>query len=147
MCLIDTGSSISLLNEQLYCSLSFVPPLQPIQFSVSGADDRPLIALGITSLSIAIDDNTFQVQLVVTRNIPFPVVLGIDFLQKHGGIISFPTNQLYLTNSSPKPANQHINANRIYNTYAPPMYAPKRYHPHSRMAAPPKPYHVIMLHQ
>ena len=89
--LIDTGSSISLLDEQLYCSLSIVPPLQPIQFSVSGADDRPL---GITSLFIAIDDNTFQVQLAVTRNIFFPVVLAIDFLQTHGGIISFPTKQL-----------------------------------------------------
>ena len=79
--LIDTGSSISLLDEELYCLLSFSPPLQPIQFSVSGADDMPLMALAITSLSIAIDDNTFQGQLVVTRNIHFPVVLGIDFLQ------------------------------------------------------------------
>ena len=66
--LIDTGSSISLLNEQLYCSLSFVPPLEPIQFSVSGVDDRPLIALGVASVSIDIDGNTFQVQLVVTSN-------------------------------------------------------------------------------
>ena len=86
--MIDTGSFISLLDEQLYCSLSFVLLLQPIQFSVSGADDRPLIALGITSLSIAIDDDTFQVQLVITRNVLFSVVLGIDFLQRHGGIIS-----------------------------------------------------------
>ena len=122
--LIDTGSSISLLDEQLYCLLPFVPPLQPIQFSV--ADDRPLIALGITSLSIATDDNTFQAQLVVTRNILFPEILGIDFLQIHGGIISFPTNQLYLTTSSPKPADQPINANRIYNTYTPPIHAPNQ---------------------
>ena len=122
--LIDTGSSISLLDEQLYCLLPFDPPLQPIQFS--GADDRPLIALGITSLSIATDDNTFQAQLVVTRNILFPEILGIDFLQIHGGIISFPTNQLYLTTSSPKPADQPINANRIYNTYTPPIHAPNQ---------------------
>ena len=122
--LIDTGSSISLLDEQLYCLLPFVPPLQPIQFSV--ADDRPLIALGITSLSIATDDNTFQAQLAVTRNILFPEILGIDFLQIHGGIISFPTNQLYLTTSSPKPADQPINANRIYNTYTPPIHAPNQ---------------------
>ena len=65
--LIDTGYSISLLDEKLHCPLSLVPPLQPIQFSVSGADDRCLIALGITSLPIAIDGNTFQVQLVITR--------------------------------------------------------------------------------
>ena len=92
--LIDTCSSVSPLDEQLYYSLSFVPPLQPIQFSVSGADDKPLIALGTATLSIAIDDNTFRVQLVVTRNILFSVVLGINFLQTHDGIISFPTNQL-----------------------------------------------------
>ena len=41
--LIDTGSSISLLDEKLHCPLSLVPPLLPIQFSVSGADDRFLL--------------------------------------------------------------------------------------------------------
>ena len=74
--LIDTGSSTSLLDEQLDCLLSFVPLLQPKQFSVSEASERPLIALGITSLPIAIDDNTFQVQLVVTRNILFTCGIG-----------------------------------------------------------------------
>ena len=128
------------MNEQLYCSLSFVPPLEPIQFSVSGVDDRPLIALGIASISIDIGGNTFQVQLVVTSNILFPVVLEINFLQTHGGIISFPTNQLYLTNSSPKPT---INVNRIYNTCTPPMHAPKPYHQHSCITVLLKPYHVI----
>ena len=77
--LIDTGSSISPLDEQLYLSLSLVPPLEPISFSVSGVDDKPLLALGKTFISIAIDD-TFQVQLVVTRSVLFPVVLGTDFL-------------------------------------------------------------------
>ena len=121
-----------------------VPPLQPIQFSVSGADDRPVIALGITSLFIAIGDNTFQVQLVVTGNILFPVVLGIDFLRTYGGIISFPTNQLYLTTSSPKPADQPLNTNRIYNTYTQSIHAPTSYHPHPRITVPPKhSYHVI----
>ena len=116
-------SSISLLDEQLYCLLSFVPLLQPVQFSLSGADDRPLIALSTTLLSIAIDDNIFQVQLFVTRNILLPVVLGIDFLQTHGRIISFPNKQLYLTTSSSKLADKPINTNRIYNhPYTPPYH-------------------------
>ena len=55
--LIDTGSSISLLDEHLYYLLSSIPPLQPIQFSVSGADDRSLIALGTATLSMAINNN------------------------------------------------------------------------------------------
>ena len=57
--LIDTSSSISLMDEQLYFSLSLVPPLQPIPFSVSGTDNKPLIALGKTVISIAIDDAIF----------------------------------------------------------------------------------------
>ena len=146
--LTDTGSSINLLDEQLYCSLSFAPPLQPIKFSVSGADDRSLIALGITSLPITIDDNTFQVQFVVTRNILFPVVLRINFLQTHGGIISFPTNQLYLTTSSSTPADQPINPNRIYNTYTPPIHASTSHHPHPRITVPPTiPIMSLILHQ
>ena len=129
--LIDTGSSISLLDEQLYRSLSFVPPLQPTQL---------LVQLQMTGLLLHF---AFQVQLVVTRNIVFPVVLGINFLQRHVGIISFPTKQLYLTNSSPKTVDKAINANRIYNTYIPAMHIPKPYHPHSRITFTPKPYHVI----
>ena len=83
-------------------------------------------------------------QLVVTGNILFPVVLGIDFLQTYGGIISFPTNQLYLTTSSPKPADQPLNTNRIYNTYTQSIHAPTSYHPHPRITVPPKhSYHVI----
>ena len=137
-------SSISLLDEQLYCLLSFVPLLQPVQFSLSGADDKPLIALSTTLLSIAIDDNIFQVQLFVTRNILLPVVLGIDFLQTHGRIISFPTKQLYLTTSSSKLADKPINTNRIYNTYTPSIHTPIPYYPLPHITVPPNhPYHVI----
>ena len=144
--LIDTGSCISLLDEQLYYSLSLVPSLQPMLFSISGADDKPLIALGKTSLSIAIDDNTFQVQLVVTRNILFPVVLGTGFLQTHSETISFPTNQLYLTNPSPKPADPPINANHIHNTYTPPVHLPNTYHPQSRITVHPnQPCHITNI--
>ena len=104
------------MDKQFYYSLSLVPPLEPTLFSISRADDKPLTTLGKTAISIAIDKATFRVQLVLIRNILFPVVLGIDFLRTHGGVISFPTNQLYLTNPSPKPANSSINTNHMHNT-------------------------------
>ena len=78
--LIDTNSPFSLLGEQLYYLLSSIPPLEPILFSVSGEDNKPLIVLGETFISITINDDTFWLQLVVTRNILFPVVLGVYFL-------------------------------------------------------------------
>ena len=114
--LIDSGSSVSLLVEQLHYSLSLVLPLETIPFLISGSDDKLLIALDKTFLSIAINDNTLWVQLVVTRNILLTVVLQIVFLQTHGGIISYPTNQLYIANPSPKPVNSPINTGHIHNT-------------------------------
>ena len=142
--LIDTGSSTSLLDELLYCWLSSIPPLQPIPFFVSGADDQPLIAQGKIFISIAIYDDTIPVQLVVTRNILLPVVLGIDFLQTRGGVINFPTNQLYLTNPSPKPIESLINTNHTHNPYTPSMHTPSTYHPHPCTSTQPnQPYHII----
>ena len=60
-------------------------------------------------------------QLVVTRNIPFPVALGIDFLQTNGRVISFPTNQLYLAKLSPQPTDPPINTHPAYDTNTPAM--------------------------
>ena len=83
-------------------------------------------------------------QLVVTRNILLPVVLGIDFLQARGGVISFPTNQLYLTNPSPKPTESLINTNDTHNPYTPSMHTPSTYHPHPCTSTQPnQPYHII----
>lgn len=55
---------MNLLDEQLYFSFSSIPPIQSIQFSVSGVDDKPLILLGKTFISIAIDNDAFVVQFI-----------------------------------------------------------------------------------
>ena len=84
-------------------------------------------------------------QLVVTKNILLPVVLGIDFLQTHVGVISFPTNQLYLTNPSPKPNDSPINTNHTHNTHTPPMHTRSTYHPNPRtFVHSNQPYHIII---
>lgn len=147
MILIDTCSSISLLDKQLHHLLSFVQSLQPIQFSVSGADSRPLIVLNLTSLPFAIDDNASEVQIVVARNILFCVILGINFLQRHGVFIMFPTHQLYLSNSSLKTVDQPIKPNRIYNTYISPVHVPNPYHPLSCVTISPIPIILLILNQ
>ena len=86
----------------------------------------------------------FRCNLLLQDIILFPVVLGIDFLYTHGGIISFPTNQLYLTTSPPTPADQPINTNHIYNAYTLPTHAPTPHHPHTRITVPSNhTYHVI----
>ena len=132
------------MDEQLYYSLSLVPPPQPTPLSVSRADEKPLIALGKTAVFIAINDTTFWVQLVVTRSILFPVVLRIDFLRTHGAVISFPINQLYLTNPSPKATESSINTNHMHNTHTPPMHTPNTYLPHSRISVHPNPPYPII---
>ena len=141
--LIDTGSSISLLDEQLYCLLPFVPQLQPIQFSVSGADDRPLIALGITSLSTATDDNIFQVN-VLLREISFSLWYWESTSCKY--MVELSVFQLTSYTSLPlshtrQPAYQ-------YQSHLQYIHAPISYHPHPCITVSPN--HRIMsliLHQ
>ena len=79
--LIDTSSSISFLDEKLKYSLSSISPLQLIELAVLDTDDKRPISLDKTVLPIAIDDDdTFVLHLIVTRNMLFPVVMGINFL-------------------------------------------------------------------
>ena len=88
---------------------------------------------GTTFISIAIDDNTFRVQLVV-----------IDFLQTQSEIISFPNNQLYLNNPSLQPIDPPINTHQANETHTQPMYTPNAYHTHQCLTLHPKqPYHKI----
>ena len=89
-------------------------------------------------------------QLDIARNILFLVVLGIDFqgvfFFNFELIISFPTNQLYLTNPSPKPADPPINTDHIHNTYTPPIHTPNTYHPSSQITVHPnQPYRIINI--
>ena len=145
--LIDTGSSISLMDKQVYYSFSLVPPLQPTPSSVSSIDDKPLVALGKTAISIAINEAMFQVQLVVTRNVLFSEVLRIDFLRIHGWVISFPTNQLYLTNPSPKPVDSSVNTNHLHNTHThhPCTHLTHTSHTHASLSTPNRPSPIISI--
>ena len=135
------------MDKQVYYSFSLVPPLQPTPSSVSSIDDKPLVALGKTAISIAINEAMFQVQLVVTRNVLFSVVLRIDFLPIHGGVISFPTNQLYLTNPSPKPVDSSVNTNHLHNTHThhPCTHLTHTSHTHASLSTPNRPSPIISI--
>ena len=78
--LINTGSSIGLLDEKQYYLLSSTPPPQFIPFLVLGSGNKRLNLLGKTLLPIVIDDDAFLVQHIVTKNILFLIVLEVSYL-------------------------------------------------------------------
>ena len=97
--LINTGSSIGLLDEKRYYSLSSIPPPQFIPFLVLGSGNKRLNLLGKTLLPIVIDDDAFLVQHIVTKNILFLIVLEVSYLNPLDNIFGsdkFNTLRLWL---------------------------------------------------
>ena len=78
--LIDTGSTISLLNWQMI-PLSMHSSIEPTPASVRSVTASPLTIVGTLSASMKINDMKFPGQrFIVAKNISFDAILGTDFL-------------------------------------------------------------------
>ncbi|CAG2237118.1 unnamed protein product [Mytilus edulis] len=97
--LVDTGSTISLLNLEMYSSITEGKPgLYPLsknnlQFeTVSG---EIITSLGTTSVDIKVGVHVFTQQVVVA-DIPESGILGVDFLDKFGAQMDFKKKIIYI---------------------------------------------------
>ncbi|CAG2188088.1 unnamed protein product [Mytilus edulis] len=97
--LVDTGSTISLLNLEMYSSITEGKPgLYPLsknnlQFeTVSG---EIITSLGTTSVDIKVGVHVFTQQVVVA-DIPESGILGVDFLDKFGAQMDFKKKTIYI---------------------------------------------------
>ncbi|CAG2210223.1 unnamed protein product [Mytilus edulis] len=97
--LVDTGSTISLLNLEMYSSITEGKPgLYPLsknnlQFeTVSG---EIITSLGTISVDIKVGVHVFTQQVVVA-DIPESGILGVDFLDKFGAQMDFKKKTIYI---------------------------------------------------
>ena len=87
--LIDTGSTISLLNWQII-PLSMHSSIEPTPASVRSVTASPLTIVGTLSASMKINDMKFPGQrFIIAKNISFDAILGTDFLSQHSASIVF----------------------------------------------------------
>ena len=90
--MLDSGSSISLIQESV--AAAFSTEYNTVSFGsklVSASGDNILV-LGYMTLSLCIGEVQASHPLVVVQSLIVPVILGLDFLQKHGMILDFTSN-------------------------------------------------------
>ena len=86
-CLVDTGSTMTVLKKQYYDSLpeDQRPPLQACHGRLRMADGSDVSVIGQVDISAAINSQIITLKMYVS-NIEAAAILGMDFFRKHGDI-------------------------------------------------------------
>lgn len=100
--LVDTGSSITVISyscfEQLRHTFSSVRPFNhPLPVAANGL---PLEIFGVVTAKIAIGQKESWCNLVIASNIPYDIILGVDFLCKTKAVICFNNGTLQFSNTA-----------------------------------------------
>ena len=94
--LLDTGAEVTIISEDLYYrTKTNVSKLEPPRKPVLGANNMPLDVVGETELTLRLGGIKAQHKVLVSRGLPQPVLIGIDFLMAHKCIINFDTKTVY----------------------------------------------------
>ena len=96
--LVDSGASISCASSDLIPKLGIKPDqLMPsnVRDAVAVGDERHA-SIGALSLPISFDGPVISHQFHVFQSFHHPLILGLDFVNKHNGIFNAENNTLYL---------------------------------------------------
>ena len=75
--LLDSGSALSLIDEQVFKSLNM--KLEPTEMKLHSASAQPLRVKGLARLRVQIEGLVWKYKFVVAENLPFEVIIGADF--------------------------------------------------------------------
>ena len=96
-CLLDTGSTISLISKAVFDILPNQPELANTATVAKTASRESLPLLGRTVLSFRVGSIIASVPMYVSGRIDVPRLLGLDFLQACPCVIDFTRRRLVLT--------------------------------------------------
>lgn len=90
--LIDSGSSVSLLDYEWYAAnkrLAKLPKLQPVVEECRSVSGDQLRLMGCLRCNIRIGRFSWPVELIVGKGLSVQLLLGVDFLIKSGCILDY----------------------------------------------------------
>ena len=94
--MLDSGASISLIQEGIATKLQGTKSFSPAKARVVSATGEPITVLGCVTFPVQVGKVSVDHPLVVVKSLITPVILGIDFLQAHGLILDFTTTPVEL---------------------------------------------------
>jgi len=89
--MLDSGSSISLLTQNLIPELHDVLPmaLPLVQLKTASGEPLPIIDCICTQVCVTNMESLVQQKFIFVSHLIAPVILGLDFFQQHGLILDF----------------------------------------------------------
>ena len=97
--MLDSGSSISLIQESIAMELSVkrTPPPVGLTLVSAAGDDIPV--LGCITVPLCVETLQVTHPLIIVQSLIAPVILGLDFLQKHKLVLDFTSSPVKIINS------------------------------------------------
>jgi hypothetical protein len=80
--LFDTGAGISVISEKLYRQLKPLPPINPSEYSVTGANRKPLKILGQTRLKVQALEFCGEIEALICSELSQNAILGMDAIKQ-----------------------------------------------------------------
>ena len=100
-CLIDTGSTMSVLHTTVFDQLPgrLKNQLLPYHTHLRMADGSPVVPLGIVKVPLQID-NQIVYQEMLVADVEIPAVLGYDFMTNNKCVINIPNHSVCLNDQT-----------------------------------------------
>ncbi|CAF4518486.1 unnamed protein product, partial [Rotaria magnacalcarata] len=94
--LVDTGATLSLIQEQTLKRMKHSPMISCSLKEVHTANSGFISLLGLVNLTVKINHIMTTVDAYVTHDLVCPMILGRDWIQKHHVNVDFSTNRIYI---------------------------------------------------
>ena len=101
--LVDSGSSISLIQESVATAFSRTIEKSPKGLQLISAEGKEIPVLGCITLPLRLGKLKVNHNFVAVHSLITPVILGVDFLQKNNLVLDFTSTPVSIT---PKTVNE-----------------------------------------
>ena len=95
--MLDSGSTISLIQESVVTGLPAVKQLALNELQLVSAAGEPIPVVGRVVLPVQVGGLHVEHPMIVVQSLITQVILGMDFLQKHGLVLDFTTSPVNIT--------------------------------------------------
>ena len=95
--MLDSGSTISLIKESVVTGLPAVKQLASNELQLVSAAGEPIPVVGRVVLPVQVGGLHVEHPMIVVQSLITQVILGMDFLQKHGLVLDFTTSPVNIT--------------------------------------------------
>jgi predicted aspartyl protease len=101
--LIDTGSAVTIINEEVWKLLKSTEPLENVPFAIRSVTKHAIEIIGQKEISLQLKPkarkgalHNFQCKVFVARGLAKEAIIGLDFLKRFEAVIDIEQNKLIL---------------------------------------------------